>query len=131
MIPLRGLICPFYICFSPKYPEGKCWPFIKNFSVDCYCHEQYHYSYVLTAVIIIIFILVYLILLSIIYCNETLPLETEVQYNMILCMPGHNTYEYLTVFRIGPASDGFDYKNSYIDFQLFSSTTESIGIPIR
>ena len=55
----------------------------------------------------------------------------EVQLNLVLCQMGGWTHEYLVIFRVGPASDGFDYRHAFVDLQLLTGNDEEVGIPMR
>ena len=55
----------------------------------------------------------------------------EIQLNMMLCMLGSSTHEYLAIFRVGPATIGFNFDDTTIDIQLLTTNDETIGIPSR
>ena len=69
------------------------------------------------------------------YLNPMVIDEPEVQVNMILCMVGHSTNDYLVMFRVVPAtpiaSTWDESCPDYIDFQLLTIDNEPIGIPCR
>src|SRR5699024_10089424 len=71
------------------------------------------------------------ILLLLLNCSCPKSSEPEVQLNLILCVAALAKYEYLIVFRVGPATDGFDYNTGHIDFQLMTDQNESVGAPVR
>lgn len=99
--------------------------------MDCYCYKPFGYSYVITIIILIFFCVLALIVAMTNWFLDSTSLEPEVQFSLIVCMPGNCKNEYLVIFRVGGASDHFDFENSYIDFQLLTDDFEPIGIPIR
>src|SRR5699024_12032581 len=49
-----------------------------------------------------------------------LPLEPEVQQNLILCNSDTALFEYNLIFRVGCPTEKFDMKRGYIDFEIRS-----------
>lgn len=51
--------------------------------------------------------------------------DPEVQFALVLCMPGHATFEYLVIFKVGLATEDFDYQSTFIDLQLLGIDDEA------
>ena len=103
---------------------------ISGTRVECYCFIDSK-GYVLVLIeFVAAWILLLVILVYSTLCNQD-SREPEMQVNMVLCVAGKSSYEYLVVFRVGLATDGFNYNTNYIDLQLLTDNDEPIGSPLR
>ncbi|KAJ6218682.1 hypothetical protein RDWZM_004494 [Blomia tropicalis] len=98
--------------------------------IQCYCAINHDGNIIIIVETIIIWFILTCILIFNWFWGEGTA-NPEIQLNLNLCMPGQSTHEYLAIFRVGPATDGFDYENSHIDIQLLTTRDEPVGIPMR
>lgn len=118
------------ICLDTHHKSSQCMLIIIDDHVLCKCYITSK-GYIIVLVEIIFMLIILCILFIKEWCKSYTIFDPEVQCNPILCSSGEGKFEYLAIFRVGPATIGFDFQNSYIDIQLFSSNHEPVGIPYR
>ena len=96
--------------------------------------KDYEHRLLMTIVVGTVFTLLWVLLFAIglpmfVLCPKNSQMEQ--QLSLVLCSPRNLRHQYIILFRIGCASEDFDWINANIDIELFGSNKTLIGPMVR